>query len=91
MAIIILTAVALGTFAVMLYLLFKFMTRYTVPHKLLSANSVNGLWAKVKCYEEHGYVCITEPFAINVGGKNVYYQQVHHKDALMAELVGTFL
>lgn len=91
MTTIILMVVALGTFAVMLYLLFKFMTRYTVSHKLLSANSANGLWAKVKRYEEHGYVCITEPFAINVGGKNVYYQQVHHKDALMAELVGTFL
>ncbi len=86
MTTIILIAVGLMTLAVLFYLLMRYETRYMVDNKLLGANSINKLRKKVAQYESKGYVCVTEPFAIKVGKKIWYYQQVHNEEQLRKQL-----
>lgn len=86
MTTIILIAVGLMTLAVLFYLLMRYETRYMVDNKLLRANSINKLRKKVAQYESKGYVCVTEPFAIKVGKKVWYYQQVHNEEQLRKQL-----
>ena len=86
MTTIILIAVGLMTLAILFYLLMRYETRYMVDNKLLGANSINKLRKKVAQYESKGYVCVTEPFAIKVGKKIWYYQQVHNEEQLRKQL-----
>ena len=84
---IILMGVALGTLALLSYLLFRYATRYFAKSKMLSAKSIEKLSKKVRRYENNGYVCVTEPFIINVRGDVIYFQQVYNKEYLIKELM----
>lgn len=84
---IILMGVALGTLALLSYLLFRYATRYFAKSKMLSAKSIEKLSKKVRRYENNGYVCITEAFVVYVGGEAMYFQQVYNKECLIKELM----
>lgn len=86
MTTIILIVVGIMTLAILFYLLMRYETRYMVDNKLLRANSMNKLRKKIGHYEGKGYICVTEPFAIKVGKKVWYYQQVHNEEQLRKEL-----